>query len=219
MFLLVLLFYGSKFDIYFAGLLTAIHKERLSVINYRELLFNDCGDRVAQLLHVQSVNPILQNQKDSVHQEFLIVNTHLLFPHDSSLSIVRLDQVCEFAAIQNSFLFSFFFWHLSILKFSFHLSTCRFIKYYNMWNCIREKTGSNRCLLFYAGEFIVGFLVMLLLLLSQMSLCCQLHVLSNAAIGTEASVDMFTNSLGRRVSYHHMILQINILIVLQMHTR
>ncbi|XP_050873705.1 uncharacterized calcium-binding protein At1g02270 isoform X1 [Lathyrus oleraceus] len=77
------------------GLLTAIHKEHLSVINYRELLFNDCGDRVAQLLHVQSVNPILQNQKDSVHQEFLIVNTHLLFPHDSSLSIVRLDQVYQ----------------------------------------------------------------------------------------------------------------------------
>lgn len=77
------------------GLLTAIHKEYLSIVNYRELLFNDCGDRVAQLLHVRSVNPISQNQKDSVHQEFLIVNTHLLFPHDSSLCIVRLDQVYQ----------------------------------------------------------------------------------------------------------------------------
>lgn len=97
-----------KIVIYFAGLLTAIHKKYLSIINYRELLFNDCGDRVAQLLHVRSVNPILQNQKDSVHQEFLIVNTHLLFPHDSSLSIVRLDQVCEFAAIHNYFFIQFF---------------------------------------------------------------------------------------------------------------
>lgn len=167
MFLLVLLFFGLKFDIYFAGLLTAIRKEHLRIINYRELLFNDCGDRVAQLLHVRSVNPIFQNQIESVHQEFLIVNTHLLFPHDSSLSIVRLDQVCEFVGIQNSFLFIFRL--LSILKFAFHLSSCRFIKYYNMWNCIREKTGSNHCLLFYAGKFIVGFLVMLLLLLSQMS--------------------------------------------------
>ncbi|KAK2353418.1 putative calcium-binding protein [Trifolium repens] len=77
------------------GLLTAIRKDHLSIVNYRELLFNDCGDRVAQLLHVQSVNPILQNQKDSLNQEFLIVNTHLLFPHDSSLSIVRLDQVYQ----------------------------------------------------------------------------------------------------------------------------
>ncbi|KAK7294562.1 hypothetical protein RJT34_17451 [Clitoria ternatea] len=77
------------------GLLTAIHKEYLRVVNYRELLLNDCGDRVAQLLHVQSVSPSVQNHKDSFHQEFLIVNTHLLFPHDSSLCIVRLNQVYQ----------------------------------------------------------------------------------------------------------------------------
>ncbi|KAB2074306.1 hypothetical protein ES319_A07G145500v1 [Gossypium barbadense] len=70
------------------GLLTAIHKEYSRVLNYRELLFNDFGDRVAQLLHVQSVIPFLQNNDDSMQQEILIVNTHLLFPHDSSLSIV-----------------------------------------------------------------------------------------------------------------------------------
>ncbi|KAL1161716.1 hypothetical protein V6Z11_A07G154700 [Gossypium hirsutum] len=69
-------------------LLTAIHKEYFRVLNYRELLFNDFGDRVAQLLHVQSVIPFLQNNDDSMQQEILIVNTHLLFPHDSSLSIV-----------------------------------------------------------------------------------------------------------------------------------
>ncbi|PPS18720.1 hypothetical protein GOBAR_AA01849 [Gossypium barbadense] len=74
------------------GLLTAIHKEYSRVLNYRELLFNDFGDRVAQLLHVQSVIPFLQNNDDSMQQEILIVNTHLLFPHDSSLSIVRLHQ-------------------------------------------------------------------------------------------------------------------------------
>ncbi|KAK7349361.1 hypothetical protein VNO77_06673 [Canavalia gladiata] len=77
------------------GLLTAIHGEHLSVVNYRELHFNDCGDRVAQLLHVQSVAPFVQNQKGSFDQEFLIVNTHLLFPHDSSLSVVRLNQVYQ----------------------------------------------------------------------------------------------------------------------------
>ncbi|KAI4329001.1 hypothetical protein L6164_021308 [Bauhinia variegata] len=77
------------------GLLTAIRKEYLRVVNYRELLFNDFGDRVAQLLHVQSVAPFSQNQKGNFHQEFLIVNTHLLFPHDSSLSIARLHQVYQ----------------------------------------------------------------------------------------------------------------------------
>ncbi|MED6217938.1 hypothetical protein PIB30_022229 [Stylosanthes scabra] len=75
------------------GLLTAIHKEYLSVVNYRELFLNDFGDRVAQLLHVKSIAPVLQNQMGTLHQEFLIVNTHLLFPHDSSLCIVRLHQV------------------------------------------------------------------------------------------------------------------------------
>ncbi|KAL1329374.1 hypothetical protein HN51_046486 [Arachis hypogaea] len=75
------------------GLLTAIHTKYLHVVNYRELFLNDFGDRVAQLLHVQSIAPVSQNQMGSLYQEFLIVNTHLLFPHDSSLCIVRLHQV------------------------------------------------------------------------------------------------------------------------------
>ncbi|KAB1212390.1 hypothetical protein CJ030_MR5G020703 [Morella rubra] len=75
------------------GLLTAIHKNYLRVLKYQELLFNDIGDRVAQLFHVESVVPFLQNPKGSIQQEILIVNTHLLFPHDSSFSLVRLRQV------------------------------------------------------------------------------------------------------------------------------
>ncbi|KAJ4895157.1 putative calcium-binding protein [Raphanus sativus] len=75
------------------GLLTAIHKDYFELVNYRELLFNDFGDRVAQLLHVKSVLPFPLDGRQNVQQEFLIVNTHLLFPHDSSLSIARLHQV------------------------------------------------------------------------------------------------------------------------------
>ncbi|EER94316.1 hypothetical protein BDA96_01G283500 [Sorghum bicolor] len=76
------------------GLLTAVHSNYFNVLDYRELLFNDIGDRVAQLLHVESAMPFLQNRSTScVHQQSLIVNTHLLFPHDHSLSIVRLRQV------------------------------------------------------------------------------------------------------------------------------
>ncbi|CAH8336762.1 unnamed protein product [Eruca vesicaria subsp. sativa] len=75
------------------GLLTAIHKDYFELVNYRELLFNDFGDRVAQLLHVRSLVPFPLNEKQNVQQEVLIVNTHLLFPHDSSLSIARLHQV------------------------------------------------------------------------------------------------------------------------------
>ncbi|OMO97754.1 Endonuclease/exonuclease/phosphatase [Corchorus olitorius] len=75
------------------GLLTAVHKDLFRVINYRELLFNDCGDRVAQLLHVELVAPASHCRNNDTCQEILIVNTHLLFPHDSSLCIVRLHQV------------------------------------------------------------------------------------------------------------------------------
>ncbi|XP_058085433.1 uncharacterized calcium-binding protein At1g02270 [Magnolia sinica] len=75
------------------GLLTAVHKDYFRVLNYRELLFNDSGDRVAQLLHVESVVPFWQNRNSNIQHQMLIVNTHLLFPHNSSLSIVRLHQV------------------------------------------------------------------------------------------------------------------------------
>ncbi|XP_030489469.2 uncharacterized calcium-binding protein At1g02270 isoform X1 [Cannabis sativa] len=75
------------------GLLTAVHKDYFSVLHHRELLFNDFGDRVAQLLHLQLNVPLWQNQRANFEREILVVNTHLLFPHDSSLCIVRLQQV------------------------------------------------------------------------------------------------------------------------------
>ncbi|KAJ7959463.1 Calcium-binding endonuclease/exonuclease/phosphatase family [Quillaja saponaria] len=75
------------------GLLTAVQKDYFRVLNYREFPFNDCGDRVAQLLHVELAFPVSQCRNNDIRQEILIVNTHLLFPHDSSLCIVRLHQV------------------------------------------------------------------------------------------------------------------------------
>ncbi|KAJ7965213.1 Calcium-binding endonuclease/exonuclease/phosphatase family [Quillaja saponaria] len=75
------------------GLLTAVHKDYFRVLKYRELPFNDYGDRVAQLLHVELAFPVSQRRNDDIRQEILIVNTHLLFPHDSSLCLVRLHQV------------------------------------------------------------------------------------------------------------------------------
>ncbi|XP_073020929.1 uncharacterized calcium-binding protein At1g02270-like [Primulina eburnea] len=75
------------------GLLTAVHKDYFRIINHRELLFNDFGDRVAQLLHVELIAHIYPCRNNNVRQEILIVNTHLLFPHDSSLCLERLRQV------------------------------------------------------------------------------------------------------------------------------
>ena len=75
------------------AVLTAVHKDFFRVINHREFLFNDFGDRVAQLLHVEVIAPFAQCRSKNVYREMLIVNTHLLFPHDSSLSLERLRQV------------------------------------------------------------------------------------------------------------------------------
>ncbi|KAG0457133.1 hypothetical protein HPP92_022290 [Vanilla planifolia] len=70
------------------GLLTAINRECFRILNYQKMLFNDFADRVAQLLHVESVVPLWQSGTCNV-QQVLIVNTHLLFPHNYTLSIVR----------------------------------------------------------------------------------------------------------------------------------
>ena len=87
--------FSLKLHLSCLGLLTAVHRNLFRVLNHRELLFNDFGDRVAQLLHVESAMPYLQNRSSScVQQQSLILNTHLVFPHDHSLSIVRLKQVC-----------------------------------------------------------------------------------------------------------------------------
>ncbi|KAK2972805.1 hypothetical protein RJ640_028333 [Escallonia rubra] len=85
------------------GLLTAVHKDYFRVINHREFLFNGFGDRVAQLLHVELVAPFSQSLNNNVRQEILIVNTHLIFPHDSSLCLERLRQVYKILQFVESY--------------------------------------------------------------------------------------------------------------------
>ncbi|KAH9297207.1 hypothetical protein KI387_028889, partial [Taxus chinensis] len=75
------------------GLFTAVRKDHFKVVNNRELLFNDIGNRVAQLLHLRSTIPYLQNGTDAIQLELIVVNTHLLFPHNSNFCLVRLRQV------------------------------------------------------------------------------------------------------------------------------
>nr|ABR16038.1 unknown [Picea sitchensis] len=75
------------------GLFTAVRKDHFKVVNQRELLFHDFGDRVAQLLHLRSVIPSLQSEMGGVPFEALVVNTHLLFPHNSNYCLIRLRQV------------------------------------------------------------------------------------------------------------------------------
>ncbi|KAL6976451.1 hypothetical protein U1Q18_025239 [Sarracenia purpurea var. burkii] len=75
------------------GLLTAVLRHDFHVVNYREFLLNDIGDRVAQLLHVELLVDSSPNQSPNMKKEVLVVNTHLVFPHDSSYCFLRLQQV------------------------------------------------------------------------------------------------------------------------------
>lgn len=74
------------------GLLTAIKRDRISVLNCKELRFYDCGDRVAQFFHLRVKVPFFKRNQIA-EQQLLLVNTHLLFPHDSSFCLLRLWQV------------------------------------------------------------------------------------------------------------------------------
>lgn len=74
------------------GLLTAIRSDQIMVLNYRELRFNDHGDRVAQFFHLRIKVPFYRRNQVA-EQQLLLVNTHLLFPHNSSFCLVRLWQV------------------------------------------------------------------------------------------------------------------------------
>ncbi|XP_056684690.1 uncharacterized calcium-binding protein At1g02270 [Spinacia oleracea] len=75
------------------GLLTALHQSQFRLLNYRELLFNDIADRVAQVLHVEVFCDIAQKNTTNIVKEVMIVNTHLIFPHDSRYCFLRLQQV------------------------------------------------------------------------------------------------------------------------------
>lgn len=75
------------------GLLTAVLRTHFHILNHQEFRFNDIGDRVAQLLHVELLDHSSHNQPTKMEKQVLVVNTHLIFPHDSSYCFVRLQQV------------------------------------------------------------------------------------------------------------------------------
>jgi endonuclease/exonuclease/phosphatase family metal-dependent hydrolase len=60
------------------GLLTATKRD-VEVLDARDVLFNDCGDRVATAVRLKKAGV-----------EMIVVNTHLLFPHNENSSLIRL---------------------------------------------------------------------------------------------------------------------------------
>ena len=71
------------------GLACFVRDDRLVIQDNRHILFHDCGDRVAQML-LLALRPPPEAPKNTPSQQFIVVNTHLLFPHNEYSTKIRL---------------------------------------------------------------------------------------------------------------------------------
>ncbi|CAI5948095.1 unnamed protein product [Closterium sp. NIES-64] len=81
-------------------LMIAVKQDQWHVVDYQQLLFHDCGDRVAQIVRLRSKGRLGGRARregsegaEGEEEDVLVVNTHLLFPHDANSNIIRLCQV------------------------------------------------------------------------------------------------------------------------------
>ena len=75
------------------GLAIFIKDKKFILQDYQEILFHDCGDRVAQLVLLAIRPP--ETMPDIPPQQFICVNTHLLFPHNTYSTKIRLREVTK----------------------------------------------------------------------------------------------------------------------------
>ncbi|CAI5516401.1 unnamed protein product, partial [Closterium sp. Naga37s-1] len=97
------------------GLMMAVRASEWEVVDHHPLCFNDCGDRVAQIVRLRARrggrgegNRSMKGgeveegrwgtgegrgEEGEGGEEVVVANTHLLFPHNANSSIVRLCQV------------------------------------------------------------------------------------------------------------------------------
>ena len=73
------------------GLAILVKEENVEIQDSRDILFHDCGDRVALLL-LLAAKPKIQG---AVPQQFIVINTHLLFPHNPYSTNIRLREATK----------------------------------------------------------------------------------------------------------------------------
>lgn len=71
------------------------------ILSNRAILFHDCGDRIAQLLLLALRPPIGSENLPS--QQFICVNTHLLFPHNEYSTKIRLRELAKILGFVESY--------------------------------------------------------------------------------------------------------------------
>ena len=80
------------------GLAVFCRSSRVTIQDYRNILFHDCGDRVAQML-LLSIDDAL----NAPSQQFILVNTHLLFPHNEQSTKIRLREITKLLGFVESY--------------------------------------------------------------------------------------------------------------------
>ena len=71
----------------------------MTIQDYRNILFHDCGDRVAQMLLLS----LDVEGKNIPSQQFILVNTHLLFPHNEQSTKIRLREITKLLGFVESY--------------------------------------------------------------------------------------------------------------------
>jgi len=76
------------------SIVTFVKNSKLVIQDAKNILFHDCGDRVALLL---LIGLLPQNHTDHLQplQQFLCVNTHLLFPHNEYSTKIRMREITK----------------------------------------------------------------------------------------------------------------------------
>ena len=84
------------------GLACFVKDERITIQDTRAILFHDCGDRVAQML-LLALRPPIGAPSGTPAQQFICVNTHLLFPHNEYSTKIRLRELAKILGFVESY--------------------------------------------------------------------------------------------------------------------
>ncbi|KDO24665.1 hypothetical protein SPRG_10198 [Saprolegnia parasitica CBS 223.65] len=76
------------------GLAIFLDSSKLTLHNYTQLDFDKAGERVAMLMHLSIPPTLLETHTHSfMERSFLLVNTHLTFPHSDINRVMRMSQI------------------------------------------------------------------------------------------------------------------------------
>ncbi|RHZ13698.1 hypothetical protein DYB26_000242 [Aphanomyces astaci] len=76
------------------GLAIFIDHSKLTIHNFRQLDFDKAGERVAMLMHLSFLpNSLPSHTLSFMERSFLLINTHLTFPHSDINRVMRMNQI------------------------------------------------------------------------------------------------------------------------------